>query len=242
MNESFIIVVRAIIGFFTLLIFARALGKQHINQLTYFDYILGITIGSIAATLTTDLTSRAWNHWVGLLTWTACAFMLQLIALKWRFASKFIDGEPTIVIMDGMIMEHAMKRMRFRTDDLVEQLRQNGTFDIMQVKFAVVEANGKLSVLKKSEFQTVTLKDMNLPTTNSGISTEIIYNGIIIEQNLKELKHDRNWLLNELKKLNIQSPSEVFYMTLNPDGTLYTDKYQDHIKHLTDMGDYKGPF
>ena len=88
MNEGLIVLVRGTIGFFTLLIFTRILGKQQISQLTLFDYVVGITIGSIASTLTTDLTSRAWPHWVGLFTWTALCFILQLITLKSKAAEK----------------------------------------------------------------------------------------------------------------------------------------------------------
>ena len=123
MNEALVVIVRGVIGFFTLLIFARLLGKQQLSQLSFFDYVLGITIGSIAASLTTDLTSRAWPHWVGLAVWTFLVGVLQLLTLKWRYASKYIDGEPTVVIMNGKIMENAMKKLRYRTSELLEQLR-----------------------------------------------------------------------------------------------------------------------
>ena len=124
LNEALVVMVRGIIAFFTLLIFARLLGKQQISQLTFFDYVLGITIGSIAANLTTDLTSRAWPHWVGLAVWTILVLALQWLTLKWRYASKYIDGEPTVVIMNGKIMEDAMRKLRYRTSELLEQLRQ----------------------------------------------------------------------------------------------------------------------
>lgn len=241
MNEALVVAVRGSIAFFTLLIFARVLGKQQISQLTFFDYILGITIGSTASSLTTDLTSKAWPHWIGLLVWTVLVLIIQVITIKSRRASKFIDGEPTIVIMDGRIMESAMRKLRYRMDDLFEQLRQKDVYDIIQVKYAIVEKDGQLSVLKKTEFHTVTVKDMNLPVQDSGIASEIIYNGVVIEQNLRQMNRDRMWLDGELKKQGIQAPSEVFYMTLNTDGTLYTDKYADHLQSLTDVGDYSGP-
>src|SRR5690625_2352857 len=95
-NESLVVVVRSIIAFFTLLIFARILGKQQISQLTFFDYIAGITIGSIAASLTTDLTSRAWPHWVGLFMWALLVLIFQMVILKGRSLAKYVDGEPAI--------------------------------------------------------------------------------------------------------------------------------------------------
>ncbi|NLT14335.1 MAG: DUF421 domain-containing protein [Clostridiales bacterium] len=242
MNEALVVIVRGVIAFFTMLIFSRALGKQQISQLTFFDYILGITIGSTASSLTTDLTSRAWPHWIGLLVWTVAVLLIQVVTIRWRYMSKYVDGEPTIVIMEGKIMEEAMKKMRYRMDDLFLQLRHNNIFDIMQVKYAILETDGRISILKKPEFQNPTLRDMNLPLNNAGIATELIYNGVVIEQNLGQLNHDRKWLEDELKKLNIGSPSEVFFMTLNPDGTLYTDKYADHLQSVTNISDYRGPY
>lgn len=93
MSEALVEIVRALIGFFTLLIFARLLGKQQISQLTFFDYVLGITVGSTASSLTTDLTSRAWPHWVGLVTWVLAVLALQVITLKWRYASKYMESQ-----------------------------------------------------------------------------------------------------------------------------------------------------
>lgn len=98
MNEGLIVLVRGIIGFFTLLIFTRILGKQQVSQLTFFDYVVGITIGSTASTLTTDLTSNAWPHWVGLVTWTSLCLILQFITLKLKVAEKYLDGERAIHI------------------------------------------------------------------------------------------------------------------------------------------------
>ena len=101
MSEGIVVFVRAIIGFISLLIFARILGKKQISQLTLFDYIEGITIGSIAATLTTDLSSRAWPHWVGLLTWVIAGLAVDFLTTKSRYAAKYIEGEPVIIIMHG---------------------------------------------------------------------------------------------------------------------------------------------
>lgn len=239
MHESIVVIVRSIIAFFSLLIFTRALGKQQISQLTFFDYILGITIGSSAASLTTDLNSRAWPHWIGLFMWAFLVFLIQYVTTKSRKLSIYLDGEPTIVIMNGKIMEGAMRKLRYRVDDLIEQLRQKDTYDISQVEFAIIEKDGRLSVLKKSEYQNVTRKDMNIYPPPDSVATEIIYDGIVIDSNLRQLKLDRNWLNGELKKMNISSPKEVLYMSRKQDGTLYTDLYKDYIdpNNVTDITD-----
>lgn len=242
MNEGLVVAVRSVIGFFSLLIFTRIIGKEQISQLTFFDYVLGITIGSIAASLTTDLSSRAWPHWIGLLSWAALGYLMELITLKWRYAAKYLEGEPTIVIMNGKIMEKSLKKMKYRVSDIMALLRNKGVFDLNQVDFAIIEPNGQISVLKKPEHMPLTPKDMQIKVMPNGISTELIYDGIIIEENLTQLNKDIAWLLKELNKQGIKDVSEVFLATLNPAGSLYIDRYDDHIKKIIDIGDYKGPY
>ncbi|NLW56842.1 MAG: DUF421 domain-containing protein [Firmicutes bacterium] len=241
MNETVIVIVRGLIGFFSLFLFTRILGKQQMSQLTFFDYVLGITIGSIAATLTTALTSRAWLHWVGLATWFLVVLLLQFITLKSRPLTKAIDGEPVVVIMNGQIMEDAMRKARFRISDLLEQLRKKDVFDLSEVEFAGLEIDGQVSVLKKSQYLPVTPHDLGLPTVYKGMSTELIFDGQVVEQNLKQLNLDRAWLDEELKKQGINDPSEVFLALLNTQGNLFIDKYQDGVGKTVDISDYPGP-
>ncbi|EJO5347847.1 DUF421 domain-containing protein [Clostridium botulinum] len=242
MNEALVVLVRALIGFFTLLIFGRILGKQQISQLTFFDYVLGITIGSTASTLSTDLESTAWSHWVGLLVWCSIGFLMQWITLKWRYAAKYMEGEPTIVIMDGKIMENTLRKMRYTIADLLEQLRGKDVFDLSEVEFAILESDGELSVLKKPEAQPVTAKDLNVSKSRTGISRELIYDGKIVEDNLREINRDKKWLQSELKKRKIKDYSDVFLATIDENNQIYIDTYKDHLKRIIDIGDYKGPY
>ena len=230
MNEGLIVLVRGIIGFFTLLIFTRILGKQQVSQLTFFDYVVGITIGSTASTLTTDLTSRAWPHWVGLITWTVLCYILQLITLKSKAAEKFLDGEPTIVITNGKILEESMKKYRYTIGDLLAQLRDKDVFDLSEVAYAVLEKDGQLSILKKPECDPVTPKDLNIKTSTASIDVEIIYDGSIVQDNLASINRNEKWIINNLKKRGINDASEVFLAIYNKASGLHLDLYKDHIK------------
>lgn len=242
MNEGLVVVVRTVVSFFTLLIFARILGKEQISQLTFFDYILGITIGSIASEATVDLSTRLWPHFIGLLSWAVLAYLMQMISLKWRYAAKIIEGEPVIIIMSGKIMDNVLKKMKFRVSDILELLRNQGIFDLNEVDYAILEPNGSLSVLKKPEYLPLTPKDMKIDVKKTGISTEIVYDGKLIEQNLSQMNKDKKWLMNQLKKYGIKDVSEALLVTLNDAGSLYVDKYKDNIKNVKDIGDYKGPY
>ncbi|KGM98455.1 membrane protein [Clostridium novyi A str. 4552] len=229
MNEGLVVVVRGIIGFFTLLIFARLLGKQLISELTLFDYIIGITIGSTASSLTTDLTSRAWPHWVGIGIWVLLAIIFQIITLKSKPASDYIDDKPTVIMLDGKILESTMRKRRYRLEDLLSQLRSKDIFDLNEVKFGLLEKDGTLSVLKKSEYNHVTLKDLNITAPEAHPSFEIIYDGVIIDKNLQNCNKNIEWLNEQLKLRNIKV-SEVFLASLCPPDNLYIDLYKDHIK------------
>lgn len=242
MNEGLVVFVRGVIAYFSLLIFSRILGKEQISQLTFFDYILGITIGSIASELTVDLSSRAWPHWVGLLTWAGLGYVMRTISLKWRYAAKYLEGEPVIVIMNGKIMDDVLKKMRFALSDILGLLRDKDIFDLNEVEYAILEPSGKISVLKKPEYLPVNRQDMKIKAKSSGISTEIIYDGILFEDNLKEMNKDKNWLMRQLKKNGVKDISEAFLVTLNEAGDIYVDKYNDKIKNVRDIGDYKGPY
>ncbi len=237
MNETVVVLVRSIIAFLTLHIFTRLLGKQQVSQLTFFDYVLGITIGSIAATLTSDLSSRAWPHWVGLVSWTLMVIVFQWLTMHSRAVAKYINGEPVVLIMNGKIMEGALRKMRYTIDELLGQLRHHQIFDLEIVEFAVLETNGKISVLKKSQYVPVTPNDLNIPSKYKGISTELIYDGVIIEENLRKVNLDRAWLEGYLKSLNIRTPGEVFLAVLDTQGKLFVDKYADRLQNKTDISD-----
>lgn len=236
MSLSFVVIVRAIIAFFTLFIFTRILGKQQISQLSFFDYISGITIGSIAATLTTDLTSRAWPHWIGLFMWALLVLIFQWLSLKGRSTAKYIDDEPIIVIMKGKIMEDALKKAQYRAADLLKLLRSKDVFDIHQVEYAVLETNGQLSILKKSEYQPVTPKDIGLLTSYKGLSKELIYDGKVMTDNLKVINKNEQWLLNQIRAYGFGAFDEVFLVLRDESGKLFIDGYSDAIEKNKDKG------
>lgn len=229
LDEGLVVVARSIIGFFSLLIFTKILGKQQISQLTFFDYTLGITIGSIAATLTTDLSSRAWPHWVGLIAWAALSYLMEVVTVKWIKVAEYVDGKPTVVIKKGKIMEDSLKKMKFRVSDLLSLLRNKNVFDLSEIEYAILEPNGQVSIMLKSENQPLTPKDMNIVTKPLILGTELIYDGVILDENLRSINKGREWLMNELKSYNVKDVSEVLLARVSPKGSLYVDKYNDFI-------------
>jgi len=238
MNEALVVLARSIIAFVTLFIFARLLGKQQVSQLTFFDYVLGITIGSIAASLSIDLESRAWPHWVGLAVWTLAVLGIQIASTKSTAAAKIFVGEPVVVISKGKLLEETMGRMRYTTGEILEQLRNQGVFDISTVEYAVMESDGQLSVLLKPEHRPATVQDLGLAPPSGGMSAQLIYDGQVIQENLQAAGVDEAWLAKRLREQGINNASEVFLASYHPGSQkLYIDLYEDGIDTSTKKAD-----
>ncbi|MDQ0655876.1 MULTISPECIES: DUF421 domain-containing protein [unclassified Paenibacillus] len=241
MEETWVVAVRSIIAFLTLIIYTRVLGKQQMGNLTYFDYINGITIGSIAGTFATDLSSKAWIHFVALTIFTIITIIFQYITLKNRTISKLMDSDPTLIIQNGKILEQNLSKMRVKFDELTMMLRQKDVFDITTLDYAILEPDGSLSVVLKPENQPVTAKDMHMHPPKSKLMTEIIIDGLLIKQNLEERNKDINWLSEQLKKQKI-TIQDIAFAAILPNDKLYVDLFEDKITEKIDMGDYEGPF
>ncbi|WP_017726128.1 YetF domain-containing protein [Halalkalibacterium ligniniphilum] len=242
MNEPLVVIVRAIITFFTILIYTRIIGKQQLGNLTMFDYINGITIGSIAATMATDISSTVLVHWLALTIFILLTLAFQIVDIKNRYLSKVIDSEPVVVMQNGKILESNLSKARITKAQLMMQLRGKNIFDPTEIEVALLEPNGTFSILPKSDYQAVKRKDLRLPMTPAKLTTEIIVDGIILEQNLKQRGKTREWLDLQLKARGIEDLKEVSYVAILPNDTLYVDKFEDHVGKENNISDYEGPY
>lgn len=200
--------------------------KRQISQLTFFDYINGISIGSMASTLAVDVSRESIPTLVGILTWSLWVMVLALLAVKSRTLRSLIDGKPTIAIQNGKILGNNIHTYGYSIDDLRMLLREKDVFRLSEVEFALIEADGSLSVLKKSQNSPVTPEDLNIPTAYKGLSVDIISQGKMIRENLKLLGLSENWLAQKLaaRKLTLR---QIYYAELDSSGTLFIDLYQD---------------
>lgn len=202
------------------------MGKRQLSQLTFFDYVNGISIGSMAATLAVDLTAESIPTLVGLLTWSLWVMVLAVLSIKSRLLRRLIDGKPTIAIQNGKILEDNLHKYGFNIDDMRMLLRQKDVFNLSEVEYLLLEADGQISVLKKSQNQPLTPFDLNIPTNYKGLAVDLISGGKILTDNLDLLDLSEDWLLNTLAKQNL-SLEDVFYAELETSGNIYLDVYQD---------------
>ncbi|HHX94731.1 MAG TPA: DUF421 domain-containing protein [Clostridia bacterium] len=236
------VIIQTLLAFFAILIYARILGKQQIGQLTFFEYINGITFGSIAAVLATDIGPRSTLYnMLGLSLFALLTFLGSYVSMKSRALRKVIAGEPTVVIHNGKILEDNIHKLQYNIDELLVQLREKGVFDIGDVEFAILEPTGALSVQVKSQAKPVTREDLNIPSEYEGVSVELVMDGEVIHQNLRQIGLDEKWLLDQLKQRGVTSLNEVPLAVIASNGELYVDLTEDKLGTTIDITDNPEP-
>jgi uncharacterized membrane protein YcaP (DUF421 family) len=229
MPEHYEVILRSITSFGLLLIGARILGKQTISKMTIFDFIASITMGAIAASLAFNTSIKFHLTLLSFSIFVAVVFLTAFISLKSKRGRKFFAGDPTIVLQNGKLLEDNMRKMRYTLDYLNQQLREKDIFNIEEVLYAIIETNGTLTVLKKPQYRYVTRQDLMIPEMQEQrLAIELIMDGEVMEQNLKENNLSHTWLQLELDKRKL-SKKEVVYAVLAANGNIYVDTYKDHI-------------
>ncbi|GAA0613824.1 DUF421 domain-containing protein [Virgibacillus siamensis] len=227
--DFFEMTIRAIATFFILLLLTRLMGRKQLSQLTFFNYITGITIGSIAADISAESTTPFFNGLTSLVWWAVLTIVVGYIGLKQAKFRTIVDGQPAIIIKDGNILEEELKKHQLNLDDLTMLLREQNVLSPQDVDYATFEPNGKLAVILKPDKQPATKQDQNIISVQpTYIPTELVSDGHLLQQNLKEAGVTKDWLAKQLKSLDI-ALKDVFYVELKQDGTLYVDKRNDGL-------------
>lgn len=233
MQDYIEITLRAMIAILMLLLIAKILGKQTVSNLTFHDFVTGIILGSLAANLAFNKQLKSLYIIVALIVIAVTSYLLSLLAIKSRKLRSWISGTPTVLIENGKILDENMKKIRYSLDSLDQALREKEIFDLEVVEYAVLEDNGILSILKKQEYQYVTRKDLKLLSAPQSFPVELIMDGKLIEDNLKENGLTKEWLENELKRMG-KEISDVFYGVRGTQQQLVFDYYEDGIKKSID--------
>lgn len=193
-----------------LFIIAKVIGHKQVAQLEFFDYITGITIGSIAAELATTLDKPWWKPMISMLVFGSITVALSIITRRFAKSRKFINGMPTIIMDDGKLYRENMKKAKLELSDFLLLCRQEGYFNLNDIQTAVFEYNGKLSILPVSTKRPLNPEDMELNPKPEHTGTEIIMDGRVMDDNLKRKGLNDDWLQKELKKQDYKSTKEIF--------------------------------
>ncbi|SFX21361.1 Uncharacterized membrane protein YcaP, DUF421 family [Thermoactinomyces sp. DSM 45891] len=222
------IILRTVSAIFVLFIVTKILGKRQLSELSLFEYITGITIGNLAASLSIDLEGRWYQGVASLAVWTLVAMGIEYITLKSKRLRNVLDGRSTILIKDGQILEEDLRKERITVDELMEQLRYKNIFSLSDVDTAILEQNGTLNVLLKKENQPLTPKMLGLKVEKELFPEIVISDGCIMADTLTGMGLSRSWLMSELKKRRLQV-EDVFLAQVTSNGSLYIDLYEDKI-------------
>ena len=197
--ELWDVVLRALISLLTLFLVTKLLGKKQVSQLSLFDYVIGISIGNFAAEMTINVDSQYLNGIVAVIVFGLVAYFVSILTMKSIHLRRFFMGRPTLLIQDGKLLLKGLKKVKFDINDMLEECRGSGYFDISEIAYAVMEANGKISFLPKSEYRQPTLKDLNLKSERAGLCANVIIDGKLMQDAINNIHVDGDWVMHELK-------------------------------------------
>lgn len=222
--------IRGIVAFTLMLILARLMGKNQITQITYFDYIVGISIGSIAAELTFSPHIRMSNFIVGMIIWAGIPILISIGEMKSLKFRNIMEGKSTTLIEDGKILEKNLKKEHLTVDEMMVLIRKKDVFKISDIESATLEKNGEITIMKKSELQPLTPKDIGMVVEKDSAPCIVILDGNIMEKSLIDYGYTRNWLLAEIIKQGAKDFADVFIAQVDSLGNVYVDLYNDKLK------------
>lgn len=205
---------RAIISLAVLFLVTKMIGKKQVSELSLFDYVIGISIGNFAAEMTINLESQEINGIVAVLIFGIVAYIVSYITMKSIYLRRFFIGVPTIIIDKGKINYKNMKKFKMDINDLLEQARINGYFDLSEIEYGIMEANGIMSFKLKDIYDTPTNKDLNINTKNIGICANIIIDGKYMKNNISNMNKNIEWVENKIKDMGYNI-NNILLATLN---------------------------
>ncbi|PRX28030.1 uncharacterized membrane protein YcaP (DUF421 family) [Orenia metallireducens] len=210
-----------LIGFIALFLLTKLLGRRQIRQLTAFDFIFSIVLGELLGNAIYDPEVNFLYILYTLSLWGLLMFGVQLIEQKSIKLRKFISGNPAMVIREGQIDYKKLKETRMNITQLRSLLRQESVFSLKEVEYAILETDGELSVLKKSDHEQVTRKDLNIPGKSVKLPIILISDGQVLWQNIHKHNLTKKWLEQELLNNNIHRFDDVLYAEWSEGEELY---------------------
>lgn len=224
-QKIIIIIIRSFIAYATLLFLSRIIGRKLISKITFFDFVVGITLGSLAVRISLGNENSVWLGILSATVITALVLLTDFLNIKSYRFRLLEEGEPVILVENGKLLDQNLAKVRISVSKLMMLLRQKDAFYLEDVDYAVMENSGQLSVLLKPEKLPVSADDMNIPKAENKFPVDIIVDGIIIEKNLKAGCHDEAWLQQQLQSQRIGNPGQVFYAYVNRSGGLSVSKF-----------------
>ncbi|WP_232463409.1 DUF421 domain-containing protein [Tumebacillus avium] len=221
------LLLRITLFYFVTLASMRLMGKREIGKLSIFDLVISIMIAEVSATALMDHEITIGEGMLIIGTLVLLQIGMSWLTLKSISLRNLVDGRPTLLIANGKIRDDEMRRTRYSLSDLMTQLRDKNVASVSDVEFAILETTGKLSVFPKAEKRPLTAEDIGLAVPRTGLPLPLIVDGYVMDENLEKIGKTRFWLKNELQKAGLREFKKVFYCSIDNQGQIYVDTYDD---------------
>ncbi|SHJ45458.1 Uncharacterized membrane protein YcaP, DUF421 family [Clostridium amylolyticum] len=206
----FVVIVRTAILYSLVVIVMRLMGKRQLGELQPYELVITIMISDLASLPMQDTRLPLLLGIIPIITMLIIQIFVSEIQLRSEKIRSIIDGKPSILLRNGKIDTKALREQRINIDDLMEELRVNGYFNIDDIAYVILENNGQISVIPKANLSPVTRNDLNISVPQDILPTVLIVDGKINKENLKSINKDINWLIKNINKFNIQNTEDVF--------------------------------
>ena len=204
----------------------RLIGKKSIAEMTSYDLAAIMLLTTVAAEpLVYKISSKAT---VGVFTIVIATLFLGSLSLRKFFYN--IDSKPRVIIAEGNVIERELRKARMNLPLLMSELRVKGYQNVSDIQYAIIEPDGKMSVIPKSQVSPITPKDMAIPTNPVNLSFHLIIDGEVDDKNLKFIHKDREWLSNQLKAFNVKEVEEVLLAQYDSSGQIFVNLKNKEIK------------
>ena len=226
------IIITSSVSLFALFLLTKLIGNREIAELSMFDYLNGITIGSIAAEMSTSLENNFMEPVVAMLIYGFTTFFISYITCKSLHIRRFFTGKTKILLDNGKLYRKNFKSSKLDLNEFLMECRINGYFNLSDIQTAILEPNGRISFLPKSLKRPTTPEDFNLNPEQENITINVILDGILLKENLEKTGNNLNWLEKNLKKQGIPDIKNVFLATCDNQNNLSVyvklDKQNEH--------------
>lgn len=228
MSDFLNICFRTILVLIILFFITKMMGKKQISELNFFDYVVGITIGSIAADISLDIEKNMIAGIAALFIYGFISYIISFVSIKSILARRFFIGVPTVLVEKGKIIESGLKKSKIDVNDLLMVARENGYFNLDEIDYALMEVNGNISFLPKEKEKPVTKRDMKIKCSNEGLTVNGIIDGKYMVNNMKAINKDKEWLDHELKVNGYDNYDNILLATI--DNNYKVTIYEKNVK------------
>ena len=215
------LILKCILMYIIVLIIVRMMGKRQLGELQPFELVITFMLADFAVIPLTSTNLPLLNGVIPLITLSSLHYLSSFIARKSIKVRNLLCGNPVIIINENGLDYKKLKQLNMNISDIEEALHGNNYFDISQIKFAIVETNGKITVIPKAEYENAKLTNLGIKAEDEGLAITIIEDGKLVTDNIKLMNLQKKFIINQLKKAKIKVLKDVFVMTLDNNGKVY---------------------